>query len=79
MECTVLEKINKEVGDGRVLGPIRESPTDNLRVSYVGIVPKKRVLGEYRLIHHLSFPEGVWVNDTILGERYIPHLTRQLK
>ena len=67
MEGTVLEKINKEVREGRVLGPFQEPPIDNLRVSPLGIVPKKAPR-EYRLIHHLSFPEGALVNDAIPGE-----------
>ena len=37
------------------------------RVSPLGVVPKK-TLGEYRLIHHLSFPKGSSVNDGISSE-----------
>ena len=37
------------------------------RVSPLGVVPKKAP-GEYRLIHHLSFPHGASVNDGISTE-----------
>lgn len=33
-------------------------------MSTLGIVPKKEN-GEYRLIHHLSYPENVSINDGI--------------
>ncbi|XP_053145742.1 uncharacterized protein LOC128342468 [Hemicordylus capensis] len=64
MEAVVLRKINKEIALGRVLGPFRELPMPDLRISPLGVVPKKAP-GEYRLIHHLSFPHGSSVNDGI--------------
>ena len=64
MDATVIEKINKEVKEGRVLGPFEEPPIANFRVSPLGIDPKKAP-GEFRLIHHLSFPEGASVNNAI--------------
>ena len=64
MECIVQQKIDKEVREGRVLGPFSKPPMENLRVSPLGIVPKKAP-GEFRLIHHLSFPEGGSVKDAI--------------
>ena len=67
MEDVVQRKINKEVSEGRVLGPFSEPPIRNLRISPLGIVPKK-TQGEFRLIHHLSFPEGASVNDAIPSE-----------
>ena len=39
----------------------------NLRISPVGLVPKKD--GSWRLIHHLSYPENASVNDFI-DEKY---------
>ncbi len=39
-------------------------PFKQFRVSPLGLVPKK-VDGEYRLIHHLSYPKGESVNDFI--------------
>ena len=60
----VAEKIRKEVTAGRVSGPFEQVPLFNLRISPIGLVPKKAE-GEFRLIHHLSFPFGNSVNDYI--------------
>ena len=57
----VYSKINGEIKKGRVGGPFDVPPFDNLRCSPIGLVPKK-VPGEFRLIHHLSWPEGDSVN-----------------
>ena len=67
MEKVVQEKNNKEVKEGGVLGPFEMLPLETLRVSPLGIVPKK-VQGEFRLIHHLSYPEGNLVNEAITQE-----------
>ncbi|XP_062828282.1 uncharacterized protein LOC134296685 isoform X1 [Anolis carolinensis] len=74
MEDVVLAKINKEVAEGRVLGPFRSPPTPRLRVSPLGIVPKKAP-GEFRLIHHLSYPRGRSVNDAIPDDFCTVHYT----
>lgn len=58
------EKIAKEVALGRMAGPFAAPPWDNLRISPLGVVPKKEP-GKFRLIHHLSFPKGESVNDDI--------------
>ena len=50
-------KLAKEVGAGRLSGPFQEPPFDSYVISPVGVEPKK-VPGEFRLIHHLSFPRG---------------------
>lgn len=60
----VQEKINKEVLAGRVAGPFAIKPFENLIVSPIGLVPKKTP-HEFRLIHHLSYPEGESINDYI--------------
>ena len=52
----VQEKIQKEVTAGRVKGPFQTIPFKNLRVSPLGLVPKK-CKGSWRLIHHLSYPD----------------------
>ena len=49
-------KIRKELKAGPLAGPFRISP--------LGVVPKKTP-GEFRLIHHLSYPRGSSVNDGI--------------
>ena len=52
---------------GRILGPYSALPDfPNFRLSLLGVVPKKSP-GKYRVIHHLSYPEGNSVND------FIPH------
>jgi hypothetical protein len=58
------QKIEKEIKAGRVAGPFNYLPLINLKVSPIGIVPKKTI-GDFRLIHHLSYPEGSSVNDFI--------------
>ena len=61
-------KLNKELALGRILGPYHVVPNyPNYRISTLGVVPKK-TLGEFRMIHHLSFPEGSSVNDFIPKE-----------
>lgn len=53
MEEVVHSTIDKVVQAGCVLGPFAEPPFPNLRVSPLGVVPKKPP-GEFGLIHHLS-------------------------
>ncbi len=59
-----LEKINKEVKLGRIAGPFHEKPLPDLIISPIGLVPKSEP-GKYRLIQHLSYPEGESINDGI--------------
>lgn len=47
-----------------ILGPFPVPSVPNLKVSPLGVVPKKTP-GEFRLIHHLSHPKGGSVNDGI--------------
>ena len=60
----VKQKINKEVQLKRVEGPFTNRPISTLRVSPIGLVPKK-TCGDFRLIHHLSYPAGDSLNDFI--------------
>ena len=60
----VLSKLLKEREKGRIAGPFYEKPLPNLQCSPLGLVPKKQP-GEYRLIHHLSYPNGASINDFI--------------
>lgn len=39
----------------RIAGPFTQPPFPNIQVSPLGLVPKKSP-GEFRLIHHLSYP-----------------------
>ena len=61
------EKIKKELNSQRLAGPFESPPLSPFRVSPLGVVPKK-TLGEYSLIHHLSFPKRLSVNDGISSE-----------
>ena len=63
----VSAKLSKELAAGRLAGPFACPPFPQFRVSPLGVVPKKTP-GEYRLIHHLSFPRGDSVNDSIAPE-----------
>ena len=45
-----------ELAAGRIAGPFSETPFPNIQVSPLGLVPKKAP-NEFRLIHHLSYPE----------------------
>ena len=58
------KKLGKEIQAGRIEGPFLSSPYKDPVFSPLGIVPKK-VLGEFRVIHHLSYPEGLSINDGI--------------
>ena len=42
-------------------GPFRVPPLVNLKVSLLGVVPKKEP-NKFRLIHHLSYPKGASFN-----------------
>ncbi|XP_062593378.1 uncharacterized protein LOC134254854 [Saccostrea cucullata] len=60
------EKIQEEIDTNRVGGPfhIDNIPFEALQISPLGLVPKQKP-GDYRVIHHLSFPEGSSINDGI--------------
>lgn len=47
--------------------PFTRPPLPNLWVSPLGVLLKKAP-GEFRLIHHLSYPNGASVNDAIAPE-----------
>ena len=60
-------KLMKEIEAGRVVGPFKAPPYPTFRTSPIGLVPKKTP-NEFRLIHHLSYPKGSSVNDSIPDE-----------
>ena len=60
------QKIQIEIDAGRVVGPFQEPPFPKCQVSPLGLVPKKS--GDFRIIQHLSAPEGSSVNDGIPKE-----------
>ncbi|XP_061187278.1 uncharacterized protein LOC133195456 isoform X1 [Saccostrea echinata] len=51
----VSQKISKELSAGRIAGPFSKPPFNSLKISPLGIVPKKTP-NQYRMIHHLSYP-----------------------
>ena len=57
-------KLHQELEAGRLAGPFRLPPFPKFRVSPLGLVPKKQP-GDFRMIHHLSFPKGTSVSDGI--------------
>ena len=61
-------ELAKEFAAGRVLGPFTYRPFMNLRCSGVGVVPKKQ--NKWRMIMHLSAPEGYSINDFISSEDF---------
>jgi len=68
----VTDELNKAVSTGRMIGPFNTPPFENLRISPLGLV-RKKAPEEFRLIHHLSFPEGSSVNDGIPRELSSAH------
>ena len=63
----ISDKIANEQALGRIQGPFDRPPFPNIQCSPIGVVPKKK-LGEFRLIQHLSYPEGSSINDFICEE-----------
>lgn len=88
----VRDKTEKSWHLGKIEGPFDNASLERMRVSPVGIVPKKAP-GKFRLVHYLSHPEGESVNDypgsllrsvshafnrrTALSSRQIPHTTNR--
>jgi hypothetical protein len=68
----VEEKLAKEISQGRIAGPFHELPFVNMHISPIGVVPKKEV-GQYRLIHHLSYPTDKSINEHIPDELNTVH------
>jgi len=61
------DKLQQEIEAGRVAGPFSSPPYNNLFLSPLYAVPKK-LPGKFRLIHDLSHPKGLSVNDGIPPE-----------
>lgn len=59
-----ISKIQEEVRACRVAGPFNTPPFQQMHCSPLGLVPKHEP-GDFRLIHHLSWPRGGSVNDGI--------------
>lgn len=63
----IKEKIQIEIDAGRVAGPFDNPPFPNIHVSPLGLIPK-RTPSEFRIIQHLSYPDGKSINDGIPKE-----------
>lgn len=72
MPEVVDRKLAKELALGRIAGPFDEPPFQNFRTSPIGLQPKKTP-GEFRVIHHLSYPQGSSINDGIPREKASVH------
>ena len=62
----VSERIWHEVGLGRMIGPM--SLVEGIHTSPIGLVPKARQQGKWRMIVDLSSPKAKSVNDGITSE-----------
>ena len=60
--AVVSSYIQKEVSLGRLVGPISQ---DGIHTSPIGLIPKARQVGKWRMIVDLSYPAGGSVNDGI--------------
>ena len=60
----VKAKLASELQAGRIAGPFQTLPHPDLKISPLGVVPKRQE-DQFRLIHHLSHPRasGLSVND----------------
>ena len=63
----IRDKLDKEINAGQIASPFQNPPFPDMFCSPLGIVPKKNP-SEFRLIHHLSFPQGSSINDSIPSE-----------
>ena len=57
--------LGEEEGAGRILGPFQPGEIPDLHVNRLGVMPKGRASGKWRLITDLSFSEGASVNEGI--------------
>lgn len=66
-EHILQQRIDQELKHQRIAGPFCKPPFPNIQISPLGLVPKNSP-GEFRLIHHLSFPEKASINHHIPKE-----------
>ena len=66
--AVVDQYLAKEVGHGRVIGPLSEEEHPSVQISRFGVIPKSNQPGKWRLIVDLSHPRGASVNDGIEPE-----------
>ncbi len=62
----VSDYLLKEQSRGRMLGPFADSQDHpSLHINRIGVIPKGRNTGKWRLITDLSYPKGHSVEDSI--------------
>ena len=61
----IADYVQGEVSHGRILGPFQLGSLPEIHVNRMGVIPKGRIPGKWRLITDLSFPEGGDVNSGI--------------
>jgi hypothetical protein len=67
--------LGEETRAGHILGPFHPGAIPGLHISRVGVIPKGRSTGKWRVITDLSFPGGASVNDGIDPARCTLHYT----
>jgi hypothetical protein len=66
------KKLQNEIDEGRVSGPHDSIPLENMVFSPIGLKAKKQP-GQFRVIHHLSYPHGNSINSGIARENATIH------
>ena len=61
----IRDYIQEEVSAGRMVGPLASQAISGVHCSPIGLVPKGRNTGQWRMIVDLSCPDGRSVNDGI--------------
>ena len=67
----VSEYLASCVQAGQTVGPFCQPPFNPMQCSGLGVVPKSN--GRFRVIQHLSAPEGISINDQIDGNAFSLH------
>ena len=61
------KKLGQELAANRIAGPFTSPPFQSFSVSPFGLIPKKTP-GDFKMIHHLSLPKGMSINDGIASK-----------
>lgn len=76
----VSAKILQELKAKRLAGPFETNPFPNFRVSPLDVLYQRRLLGEYRLIHHFHFLAVIQSTMVLLGStRTFPMLVSMIQ
>ena len=61
------KKLGQELAANHIAGPFTSPPFQSFSVLPLGLIPNKTP-GDFRMIHYLSFPKGMSINDGIASE-----------